>query len=317
MQGKQHQRRKSSDTDVLDDQPAEHVMTIDQLREAMAKTNAAVTDEQVRMRWEELDVNGDGTVSKKEFLHAEAFAAIEVDGSGDIGIEELRAAMRRDNTQVTEEAVQKRWGELDGNRDGSISKEEFLQAALAADREGGRQAASRQAQHIQALNQGGAALAERFALACGRKAPDDVFEAAGMFRRLKAREFWWYLLFLVLFSASTLLQRPVEQTHDLIADVVDATVMGNGFTSVPYLKTLEDVGSIEDFWGFLTEVTPQYLYQYTAANGSRFGADFQGTGWRVLHFNNIVQPVRLRQVACVCVCVCVCACVCVCVGGWL
>jgi hypothetical protein len=102
---------------------------------------------------------------------------------------------------------------------------------------------------VQALTEGGSALAVQFALACGVRPSKDVLAAALVFRKQKTREFWNYTLFLVLFSLSTLQQRPVEQTHDFISQTIDATVMGNGFTSVTYFKTLEDVGSVEDFWG--------------------------------------------------------------------
>jgi hypothetical protein len=49
-----------------------------------------------------------------------------------------------------------------------------------------------------------------------------------------------------------------------------------------YFKTLDDIGSVEDFWGWMTEVTPQYLYQHNWYNGTAFGPDFRGTKWRVL-----------------------------------
>ena len=59
-------------------------------------------------------------------------------------------------------------------------------------------------------------------------------QAAKIFRKQKTREFWNYILFLIVFSMSTLQQRPVEQTHDFISNVVDGTVLGNGYTSVRY-----------------------------------------------------------------------------------
>jgi len=94
-------------------------------------------------------------------------------------------------------------------------------------------------------------------------------------------------------SACTL---SVTQTHDFISHVLQATVFGNGFTSVTYWKSLDDVGSIEGFWNWMIEVTPQYLYQYTSFNGSEFEQDFQGTKWRILQYNLVVQRPRLRQI---------------------
>ena len=49
-------------------------------------------------------------------------------------------------------------------------------------------------------------LANQFALACGVRACDNIAVAAQTFRKQKTREFWNYLLFLILFSLSTLQQ---------------------------------------------------------------------------------------------------------------
>jgi len=50
-------------------------------------------------------------------------------------------------------------------------------------------------------------------------------------RKQKTREFWNYIIFLLVFSISTLQQRPVEQTHDFISNVVDGTVCIYAFES--------------------------------------------------------------------------------------
>jgi len=149
---------------------------------------------------------------------------------------------------------------------------------------------------MQKLNEAGRELAAKFAVACGVRESGDVFQAARIFRKQKAREFWNYLFFVFVFSFSTLQQRPVEQTHDFMSNIVDGTIMGNGYTSVTYFKTLEDMGSNEDFWGWITEVTPQYLYQHAWFNGTEFGPDFRGTKWRFLQNNLVVQRPRMRQI---------------------
>ena len=62
------------------------------------------------------------------------------------------------------------------------------------------------------------------ALECTRK-------LTGAHRKQKTREFWNYIIFLLVFSISTLQQRPVEQTHDFISNVVDGTVCVYAFKS--------------------------------------------------------------------------------------
>ena len=90
----------------------------------------------------------------------------------------------------------------------------------------------RQLNSMRNLDEGGKELTRKFTLACRVNSTDDVFAAARLFRKFKTREFWNYLVFLLVFSFSTLQQRPVEQTHDFIKHVVDGTVLGNGFSSV-------------------------------------------------------------------------------------
>ena len=53
---------------------------------------------------------------------AAEFADIDADNSGDITIDELRAAMTRLNANVTEEAVQQKWRGMDLNGDGTIGE---------------------------------------------------------------------------------------------------------------------------------------------------------------------------------------------------
>ena len=105
-------------------------ITIDELRAAMKRENPAVTEAQVQRRWAAMDFNKDGSVSRKEFVQAEDFAAIDTDSSGTITIDELRAAMKRENRAVTEAQVIARFASLDVNRDGSLSQAEYMRAGL-------------------------------------------------------------------------------------------------------------------------------------------------------------------------------------------
>ena len=56
------------------------------------------------------------------------FADLDVDNSGDVSIQELRAAMHRENPRVSEADVQRRFEEMDLNRDGGVTRAEFLEA---------------------------------------------------------------------------------------------------------------------------------------------------------------------------------------------
>ena len=105
-------------------------ITIDELRAAMKRENPAVTEAQVQKRRAAMDFNKDGSVSRKEFVQAEDFAAIDTDSSGTITIDELRAAMKRENPAVTEAQVIARFTSLDVNRDGSLSQAEYMRAGL-------------------------------------------------------------------------------------------------------------------------------------------------------------------------------------------
>ena len=70
---------------------------------------------------------------------AAEFADMDADGSGDITIDELRAAMRRLNANVTEEEVQQKWRGMDLNGDGKVSKKEFRSAEGLTGSKGHRQ----------------------------------------------------------------------------------------------------------------------------------------------------------------------------------
>ena len=61
-------------------------------------------------------------------LFARTFAAIDVDHSGAIDLDELRTVLKKHNPKVTEEQVQRTFADLDLNKDGTVSAEEFIEA---------------------------------------------------------------------------------------------------------------------------------------------------------------------------------------------
>ncbi len=54
------------------------------------------------------------------------FGAIDADKTGSIKLAELRAFMRREDPSLTDAQVQELFDRLDQNRDGSVTKKEFL-----------------------------------------------------------------------------------------------------------------------------------------------------------------------------------------------
>jgi Ca2+-binding EF-hand superfamily protein len=57
------------------------------------------------------------------------FAAIDTDNSGTISLQKLRTFMQRENVSVTEKEVHDRFDQMDSQKRGSVSQEEFLEAA--------------------------------------------------------------------------------------------------------------------------------------------------------------------------------------------
>ena len=55
-----------------------------------------------------------------------AFEAIDIDGSGDISLDELRRAMKRSEPSATEAEVRQRFEDMDVDHDGVVSREEFV-----------------------------------------------------------------------------------------------------------------------------------------------------------------------------------------------
>ena len=102
-------------------------ISIDELREDMRRRFPNISEEQIQQFFDDMDVNHDGKVSRAEF----AFASLDADGSGDISFDEFTKAMRRANKTVSDEEVIELFKEMDVNRDGKISRAEFVEAQAA------------------------------------------------------------------------------------------------------------------------------------------------------------------------------------------
>ena len=136
-------------------------------------------------------------LSAVDIIHdkdAALFNTIDVDKSGDISIEELRAAMQKENPAVTDAEIQRRWDAMERDHNGNVSKDEwFANAAGRTKKEimkSKRESIQlewkhRQLQSMRDLDAGGLELAERFAVACGvRTPPNKMLTRTAVFRRL-------------------------------------------------------------------------------------------------------------------------------------
>lgn len=88
---------------------------------ALAQSQDAI--QQLLANFDRIDVNGDGVISRAEFhkVRAERWTQIDRNGDGYLSEDDFpRWAARRARTQLAEIAF------LDGNNDGRISKDEFL-----------------------------------------------------------------------------------------------------------------------------------------------------------------------------------------------
>ncbi|EKX49801.1 hypothetical protein GUITHDRAFT_104196 [Guillardia theta CCMP2712] len=101
--------------------------------------------------------------------------------------------------------------------------------------------------------------------------------------RRKLMEMLAFVVFLILFTYFS-------------REFTAATLEGATFSSTTYFKSFSDVSTVDDFWTWLVECPMQYLYIDRSYNGSFFGPDFQGTRWRVIGNNVMVQRPRLRQI---------------------
>jgi hypothetical protein len=107
--------------------------------------------------------------------------------------------------------------------------------------------------------------------------------AIDKFRREKTWELILYVVFLVIFTTSSLLQRDVTSAH-LYANEVRNTILQRPFSLKDYYKNFGNITTKEEVWTYLIGVIPAYLYDDPAALSF------------VLRVNTIIQAPRLRQV---------------------
>jgi Ca2+-binding EF-hand superfamily protein len=105
-------------------------ITRDELRKFMQREDPSVTEQHVKGLFDLMDRNKDGTVSKKEFLQRyilqkRLFVSVDVDHSGDVSFDELRAFVLKEDETVTEEKIKLLFERMDRNKDGTVSKTEF------------------------------------------------------------------------------------------------------------------------------------------------------------------------------------------------
>ena len=99
------------------------------LRKSIRWENQGITEEQVKSTFDLMDMNKDGNVSKKEFLHRytlnrRRFMEADTDKNGTLSFEELRAFILRDNI-ITEEQIKLIFDRMDRNKNGTVHQNEF------------------------------------------------------------------------------------------------------------------------------------------------------------------------------------------------
>lgn len=114
-------------------------INLDELKRGLHKHGHQVPDQDVKILMDAADVDGDGTLEYSEFvalsIHLrklgnddhlrKAFAFFDLDKSGYIEIEELSAALEDDLGPNHEEVINAIISDVDTNKDGKISYEEF------------------------------------------------------------------------------------------------------------------------------------------------------------------------------------------------
>lgn len=128
------------------DEDGNGFIEFDELKGALQKMGQDPTDEQVQDMMNELDLNGDGMISFEEFLHMnashnvdpaeelrQAFQDFDTSGTGCIPIHELKVVMTQIIPDYTGKEIDELIQEMDGDKNGVIDYEEFVQTLLASD----------------------------------------------------------------------------------------------------------------------------------------------------------------------------------------
>jgi Ca2+-binding EF-hand superfamily protein len=122
-----HPHQRKTDVKTVVDKGDD--ITLDVLRKSIRWENPAITEEQIKSIFDLMDMNKDGNVSKKEFLHRytlnrSRFMEADTDKNGTLSFEELRAFILRDNI-ITEEQIKLIFDRMDRNKNGTVDQNEF------------------------------------------------------------------------------------------------------------------------------------------------------------------------------------------------
>lgn len=115
-------------------------ITFEELKAGLQKVGSQLSEEEMKMLMEAADVDGNGVLDYGEFvavsihLHKQdndthlykAFTFFDKNGSGYIEMDELREALSEDYDTFDNEVLNNIMGEVDANKDGRISYDEFV-----------------------------------------------------------------------------------------------------------------------------------------------------------------------------------------------
>jgi Ca2+-binding EF-hand superfamily protein len=135
--------RRSKGTFLEIDADQSGYISLDELQAFVKANDPSVTDEQVKNIFNDMDRNGNGSVSKSEFLHRHAhhhqssllaalvldpdtFEEIDVDRSGYLSLDELRAFLHTQDPSISEQQVRDTFNDMDRSKNGLVSRREFL-----------------------------------------------------------------------------------------------------------------------------------------------------------------------------------------------
>ncbi|KAK8963606.1 Calcium-dependent protein kinase 30 [Platanthera guangdongensis] len=115
-------------------------ITFEELKAGLQKVGSQLAEEEMKMLMEAADVDGNGVLDYGEFvavsIHLQkqdndahlykAFTFFDKNGSGYIEMDELREALSEDYNKFDNEVLNNIMGEVDSNKDGRISYDEFV-----------------------------------------------------------------------------------------------------------------------------------------------------------------------------------------------
>ena len=141
--------------------------------------------------------------------------------------------------------------------------------------------------------------AARIAQAAGVRVTADfsIEQAVADFGRMKLRELYMYIFFLVLFTSVTYLTRDFY-TGNMIYNTAQNAIINVRFETPERPKNFREISQAEDFWDYLNLGMSQFLLKdgYDKDTLQPSEADDRQMGLLyVLRYNQLIQPIRLRQ----------------------